>query len=349
MSDCISKKINFFKWILTLGIVLYHSKWIGNTNVVFSSFWDRKLFYAYEKFANHIGFVCMVFFFFISGFFLYNNVNCLKDIFIKMKKRIKTLLIPFILWNFIIVLYNCIIGSVSLSFYNICDFFFFKPLAGPLWYLLALLLLMIISPIFTFFKKHKIINTLLFAVVFSLSILVIFNIIELPFNFIRWWWGGNIIYYLPVYLIGSYIGLYYPKLILNNSYTAKKYYIIGFILVLFSIFLWLAFDLHSNYFIYSIIELIGFWFLLPPNLFESKVPSYYACSFYIYALHNPVFIPIVYNNLLPILKKMEINGIEIVFIKIIILLLVVIFSYITYLLAQKIFSKKVCTYLTGGR
>lgn len=38
-------------------------------------------------------------FFFLSGFLFYKSVNKISDTIVKIRKRIKTLIIPYVLWN----------------------------------------------------------------------------------------------------------------------------------------------------------------------------------------------------------------------------------------------------------
>lgn len=100
-------------------------------------------------------------FFLISGFLFFNNIEHTRECYPKMFRRIRTLLIPYILWNIIFVLwywlFDCIPGISPLINSNIFEhfhsvpsslyFLFFNPASFPLWFLRDLILFVILSPV----------------------------------------------------------------------------------------------------------------------------------------------------------------------------------------------------------
>ena len=351
MEQSISKKISVFKWILTLGIVAYHARWIYGYSITYTSTVDQWLLNGYVDFANHLGFVSMTFFFFTSGFFFYNRLENMSGLKKKIKSRVNSLIVPFVLWNIALICYFSMKGEVELSLYNLCDYFFFEPLAGPLWYLLALFLLILVAPVFVYFKEKKKINTILFLILITVCLLRLSGYIPTIMSYKRWWWYPNIISYLPFYLVGAYLGMYYPKLVLDNTYADKKFSYIGLVLIVISFLLWNLHNSESMYAYYSFIELVGLWLLVKADWFTKETPKVFSCSFYIYALHNQVLIPLYREYSQRILYSLDISvsGAQMILVKIIELFTIVIICLGLKFLAKIIFSDKIYYGLTGGR
>lgn len=83
--------------------------------------------------------VAMPAFFVMSGYLFFANVEQFsKEIYSqKMRRRIKTLLIPYIIWNLLM--------AVKLKSFNLCSFW--TPANMPLWFLRDLMIVSLLSPI----------------------------------------------------------------------------------------------------------------------------------------------------------------------------------------------------------
>lgn len=336
-------------WFLTVGMVMYHARWIDYFNIEYSNIIDRKILSFYFRFAEHIGTVCMTFFFFMSAFWFYKGTNSNKDILNKCKKRLKTLLIPFLLWTIILGLYKIGNSEISLASNNIFYYIFESPVAGPLWYILGLLILQLLSPIFILFKKNKKITTFLFVFGIGYVLLRNFNIIPHMLSFKNWWWYNNLIYYLPAYLIGAYIGLYFPTFLIEKKYEKKSHTIMGVVLLVVCFILWHYFNDYRFILIYALIELVGMWLVLKPSIFKKTIPTFLSCEFYVFALHNPILIPKTKQWLVNLLNNIKLSGVEVVFIKTFQLLIILLISCLIRLLIRKLLPKIVDQQLTGGR
>lgn len=347
----ISNKIKYLYFILTIGMVMYHSRWIDVYNTSFLNKFDKFGIDMYVNIADHIGFVCMVFFFFMSAFWFYYKLDNNKDTLKKWKKKIKTLLIPFLVWSVILGCYRLVTNQITISFDNIFYHLFETPVAGPLWYILGLLILQLFAPIVVFLKKRKMLVTGLFSIIIVYISLRSLGIVPNLLSFENWWWYNNLIFYTPVYILGAYIGMYYPELLLNKEYNTRKYTLVGIILVVLVFIFWhfIISSKHFLYIIYSLIYLIGIWFILKPKFCKKKIPEFLNCGFYIYALHNPVLIPITSKIIELLLNGGMVCGIEIILIKIIQLCSIVLISAIAKKVASRVFSSEFNYYLTGGR
>lgn len=151
----ISNKIKYMYLILTIGMVMYHSRWFDIFNIDYLNQLDKAVFTLYVRTSDHIGSLCMVFFFFMSAFWFYKGIETNKNVLSKWKKRIHTLLIPFLAWTIIIGIYQIITDQITININNLFYHLFETPIAGPLWYILGLLILQIFAPIIIALKKEK--------------------------------------------------------------------------------------------------------------------------------------------------------------------------------------------------
>lgn len=155
----ISKTINNIRFPMMLGVVMIHAK-IPTGN--FTSFENTQ-----EVMSSLIPSPCVPIFFLMSGFLFFSNINELTGtVYVdKMKRRTKSLLIPYLIWNSIAI---CAFASMHLFLSNYInpDFedvpswdwtnylnAFWKgsggfPISYPLWFLRDLIVLMVFTPLF---------------------------------------------------------------------------------------------------------------------------------------------------------------------------------------------------------
>lgn len=207
------------------------------------------------------------------------------------------------------------------------------------------------SPIILNLKKHKKIIGVCFCIISLYIFLRNFNYIPNYLSFKNWWWYENLLYYTPVYLLGTYFGMYHSDLITNKEYISKKYTKIGIVLLIIAFILWYFFK-EVNYnleIFYSLIELVGIWFVLKPSSCEKDIPRLLCCNFYIFALHNPILLPRTQSILNTFVNHHTVVGVEMVVIKVIQVAIVVVISMLVKLIVSKCLPKKINYYLTGGR
>ena len=351
MINNISNKIKYIYFILTIGMVIYHSSSLDIFNIKQLNDFDNLTLSLYVILADNIGYVCMVFFFFMSGFWFYKGLESNKDTMKKMKKRVHTLLIPFLIWTVILGFYKICTSQMTVSFENIFYHVFQSPIVGPLWYILGLLILQLFAPLVVLLKKKRKLVMTLFSMIIIYISLRNLKIIPKFLEFENWWWYNNLIFYTPVYMIGAYMGMYYPDILLKREYGNKKYTYIGIMLIIIVFIFWnyLVTDIDYLYIMYSIIDIIGLWFILKPKLCSKEIPDFFNCGFYIYALHNPVLIPITSKIIELILGNHVVICIEVLLIKIIQICIIVIICAVGRKISSKMFPEKFYYYLTGGR
>lgn len=122
-------------------------------------------------------------FFFISGYLFFTKDFSCETYRSKLKRRIKTLLIPYIAWNFLALLavviphyndYNYSALNILAAFINTKYSFLNtvgeSPIDYPLWYIRDLMVCCILSPLFYFVRRLNIFIPLIFWVLWILGI-----------------------------------------------------------------------------------------------------------------------------------------------------------------------------------
>lgn len=148
----------------------------------------------------------------MSGFLLFKNIS-FKNYLEKIQKRIFSLLIPYLLWQlFFAIIRLDMLGQSRESINFVKTVFLFEqwPPDGPLWYLYAIFLLALFSPILILIYKNRrcgqafILIAMLFSN-YSLATGPLSNS-NLSYTVIP-----NIIKYLPSYIMGTYFGFFHYR------------------------------------------------------------------------------------------------------------------------------------------
>lgn len=142
MDNLISDKANKPKnryWqairgIAIIAVVFIHCSNLSNSDTLFT--WEG-IYYIF--FRNIINFPVAVFFF-LSGYFT--------NIFVKvdLKKKIKRLLVPYFMWTMLYIFLRVLMGE-RITAYGIINFFVFGRAAVPLYFIIALFLANLLTPI----------------------------------------------------------------------------------------------------------------------------------------------------------------------------------------------------------
>lgn len=349
----VSRKITFINLVMTLGIVLYHFYGYYNQLPMYDTP-DIKIFNMFNYFAENMGTIGLGMFFLMSGFLLYNNCNNTKDMMVKAKKRLKTLGIPFLVWNAIIFIYMYI-RTYKLPFEGGIKGFIIKmtlvPFDGGLWYVFALILLLLPALLIIKLKNKKILSTIFLIVVcvfgYSFSCLNIFpSITASTYGF----WIERLIRYLPIYFIGAYVGMHYSDVIWQEKYNNKI--IVPLFLLLYIINIYVCRKTSSWHVLWIAMQLkpILLWFCISSSIFKKDFGLPAKCSFMVYAMHGPIWLSIFENIVTPhMLSGYTFYPFQIVLVKIAVVLLVYISSVIVTYILKKTMKEKYFNMLSGGR
>ena len=351
MNITISRKIKYFYWFLTLAIVIFHSYAPVEFAPVAISGFDAAIGNYYIGFANRLGYIALTFFFFMSGFWLYNNTKTMQDVVKKLKRRVFSLLIPYLVWIMIFAVLKIVTKELTVLDFikNIHIHIFLNPIMGVAWYLLSILVLLLIYPLLALANKNKILS---YSVFFILTAyLVIVKYFDLPylFSFKECWWFENMLFYMPVYLLGGFIALNFPDIILKKEYNNIFYTLIGILLVIASLLCFYLFKTRKLYALISMTGLCGMWFIVRNTLFSKEVPRIFDAEFFVFILHQQILLPVVRAVIIKILPITTMNGIEMIAIKLVTLIFVVLAAFLIRWVMEKLLPKKIFNLFSGGR
>jgi Acyltransferase family. len=296
-----SKTIDYLRFPLILGVILIHSY---SKNVTFSGV-DISLAEGYpinyivqNLFSRVIGMFCVPVFFFMSGFLFF--LNCEIDFpryKCKINNRIKTLLIPYLFWNLLVLFLYFVIQSIpfistsfsvnqplikNYSFFDYINAFWGfddgKPIAYQFWFIRDLFIVSLLTPllkrIFSYFKYWGIL---------SLGVI----------------WYFNSLLIIPEYILTAFFffsfGAYFSYNKMNFISFFRKYFV--FFLVVYPIIA--IIDLFTEGMIYN--PYIHNLNILAGLIFSFNIVSFFIeknvihnrkdlsqASFFVFAMHEPL-------------------------------------------------------------
>ena len=156
VSEAMSNRLKNMSFLCACLVVLIHVPWAypcGSFGWWFS-----------EIVAKGVSRVAVPFFFFTSGYFLVNHIGEKDWYYLTVYKRIKSLLVPFCIWNLLFALYvtaisvvknivasNGIWDNISFPYARFLKIIGVWPLSppelGPLWFVRSLLIMAILAPL----------------------------------------------------------------------------------------------------------------------------------------------------------------------------------------------------------
>lgn len=191
-----SRKIAWTTFLANIIILLHHANLNDYLPEKTGTYADLIM-----NFFSALSIPVMTYFFFISAFLFFRNfkMNQLRG---KLKKRVKSLLIPYIVWNTFVVLLELIknIGILKDPFFLIRNNYIFVNgtgcANGPLWYIFRLMEYVVLTPVIYFVLRNR--NSIFAGVV--CTILMAVNLIVGSGYY-------SFLYFLPIYVTGAYVGL----------------------------------------------------------------------------------------------------------------------------------------------
>lgn len=280
-----SNKIKNVNLILSLFVVFSHA-----FNLNYYDLNHNGLTYNLEKYTIIFFQVAVPLFFSISAFLFYYNYekNSLLE---KWKRRIKTILIPYIIWNIIGFLFFQIIGLFpgissnyggeidKLSFINFVYAIITNKYNGVTWFMGLLLFFFLISPFIFKSMKNKKVSLVLLFLFFALS--VYGNYIE-----------NKILHNFIYFYIGVYFAKHNKELVLKryNNKTKSVSFIMTILITIFD----RKFNLKSSLLFYAFEDcafIVLFWIFFD-WLAEKNFGKLTKTSFLIYVSHEMILEPI---------------------------------------------------------
>ncbi len=265
---------------MTCFMVFYHTG--GPEGSLAINTFDANLNGFLSRFFDAMGTIVMSYFFAVTGFLLFNNLT-FSSYKRKIHKRIFSLLVPYILWQIIIVIKLIIQGNYNFSlvpFLKQTFLFMAWPIDGALWYVYAVFIIAVLSPILLLFFKNKRIGFGALVIIFIL--LNARGTFTNPYivKIITWGYIGNVLFYLPAFLTGAFYGKFHDEI-------KEEHSLIYIILILFAAFCiegtWG--QVMSSTLMLMLPILLLFQLPIVPKLINLNV---YKLTFLIYAIHQPL-------------------------------------------------------------
>lgn len=250
-SNYFHNKVLILNIALTFVIVMLHSKPLNRIGI--NNEGDYALIHAVVVFAQ----IGVPMFFFISAMLFYKSLSSMSKIKDKLMTRIRSLVIPYILWNIIFVAIYWTMTHISF----IASMMNMPPVPSDiagimlsiinskytvLWFVKDLIVFSLMSPVFYVMLKSKII------MVVSICGLVFLNMsYSMEYESI-WHW-------LPVYLLGAYVG--YNKLYkITPSEKYQRKIAVGCIMILVGLYAIVYLD-DRRMFLFRFLSPILIWVL----------------------------------------------------------------------------------------
>lgn len=349
--DRLSQKNYALRFILSLLIILIHSSW-SETNLYFIKYnlSTNNFIFIQTLFRDGLCLCAVPLFFLFSGIFTtYSYKNYKKN----LAKKVKSLFIPYLIWNTIAILYYLVISCVpNINEYvlsnpelNIREFTIFDflraytgifregnyPILGTLWFIRDLFILNILIPGLLFLvRKLPHFYFLVLLLLYYLNI----NLYIINMDSVLFYSLGILIciYYKDVFEKIDKINILYFVFVFNAMFIMKCFFSNKILILLTQIS--------------SGLLLLSFSKILSNNekvfIFLKRMSKY---TFLIYALHHP-FIDLFVKKLL--VTVVGLSSWRFLFTYILTFLFI---SIITVLLTMCIykFMPKLYTILSGGR
>lgn len=277
-----SRKIYYINFIYSIVMLLHHA----DADVYFDNIIQTGSLMDYVAYQINLWFVetdAIYYFMMLSAFLLYHDLS--KDnIKGKLKRRVKTLLIPWLVWNIIgMISYHDFDQGIAYLLRN----FFASRFCPQIRYLVTLMVLLLFIPLFRRIFKIKYVREAALAVIYIIGYLGFPFIREADF-FPSEQARAEVLLMLshvPVYCFGTYLGLNYAEFVIsekyNNEYRKAAIVTAVSILVLPYIF-------PNSIIGYALgkLQFAAVWIILRKKYFTLHPKWWIQISFYMYVIHN---------------------------------------------------------------
>lgn len=282
MSKEFSHKVTFFNFFYSILVLCYHA----NANVMFKDILPvdtsagKIIGWMNHALTESSG---TYFFMLLSAFLLYRDITK-ENAWRKVKHRIKSLLIPWIVWNAIGVLsYHPFDKGIK----YIISYFLTSRFCEQLWFVQMLLIMLLFIPLLQRALKRKGIREIILISLFVMGYyhfpfmakLSIYPSVKFQAEVLRF------LNHVPIYCLGAYLGLNYSESILQEQYNQKN----RVLALVFAIGVIICSYLPLNNFLYYIgftMRPIGIWIICRKEFFKFEPLWWMQVPFYTYAIHN---------------------------------------------------------------
>lgn len=296
MDKALSEKIKAVSFLAIIMVVFLHAYNLDtNQEGTFVVFGNSLNWVIQDYISYGLTRIAVPVFFIISGFLFFRGKPLTLEVYLeKIKKRFRSLLLPFLFWSFFGIGIYLILQAIpfltsffskdlviNYSFSQLIDTIFINPIPYQLWFIRDLMLLIVISPILNWMLiKIKFIPLIIIAIFWFMHIEGYNNSIEA----------------LLFFYVGGYFGRFQ-----ESALNVKHTDISRFILLLW--LMTLGFKTGLKYFecdifivniffkLSIIFGIVAFWNLIDTikdNAFFDLFRKHFDKTFFIYAFHEPL-------------------------------------------------------------
>lgn len=280
-----SNRIYWIRFICAMMVVGIHSE----NGIVFQLPADSMSWKIQAWIANNIYCVAVPIFFILSGFFCFYHKDE-KQIMEKYRSRILKTAYLYLLWNMIYMCYHYLKeivaegGRISINPVDIFKGIFLYEYNNPWWFMLQLLLLEVMTPVFLYAMRNKKNGFIMLLLCLAISLIADINGISNPYirlDALAW------------YAFGIYAGRYMDQLLLQEE---KRKWTPWLCILLGEIALYASMRGGDNRIRCLPILVLAVGFFKICEHIEKTIPKIWKETFFMYAIH-----PL----LLGILQQME--------------------------------------------
>lgn len=286
IDNAFSHKITYFSLILAVSIVSYHlNPTFDYQTIVNDGSWLDVVANYLNELLNSFGALALSFFFLSSAFLLYRNFR-LSQFSEKLKKRVTSLFVPLILWNILCLIYKLRFYD---GFWETVRNILLSNYCGPLWFVVQILGLLLLSPAFLLLFKNK--TAALVVVILSYFVPQLFDahiVRLLSQNEAQVLVLSRTVQYLPLFFTGIFLAKHGDAYVQEERYRTKGSLFFAALLLLATL---LPFENTVLIFIRQF-QILAIWMLVPKTLFEKSPAWGFQISFFVYASHA-IFIGIL--------------------------------------------------------
>lgn len=276
----ISRKIGILNIIYTIAIVLYHFNLESAVTgrVVYDSLGEKVAFFL-NGWMTNAGTYAVSFFYMTSAFLLYYNLT--KDNWReKLKRRLFSLLVPYLLWNTIYMLLFSHTRVIKRDYVQILSGYANSEYCGPLWFVEGLLFMLLFIPLLASLVRVPFVSEGIVILAFACN--------AMGWSFVK----GNgfvdfmgifrYLYYVPSYLLGVYLAVRMRPYVFQNKYSK-------WIRIMALVAYGLAFIDMKNAsveMLLNILHPISLWIIFPTEKCKMESKVLVHNTFMIYAMHD---------------------------------------------------------------
>jgi len=276
MNKKLSSRLAVLQGLLCVMVVFIHSR-----NTMYSGLADSDKIAIIQYAVNTICQVAVPTFFVISAYLFYWNTDCLESVWIKMKKRLFTLGIPYLIWNTVWTVYAILLFKLGLGTSDYTDMSVIKIVCdillsanSPLWFVLHLLIFTVLSPFI-----YAVIQRNVLCIVLIVVSMIVVVCTQMDYYSPTYW--------IPFYIGGGYTAIHKDVVLKKTGAGITRCGLLMLICVMFTFVIEITFyNWYSIWFFryISTATILYLWFC-SKRTFEIRTLNY---SLPIYCLHGRI-------------------------------------------------------------